>query len=89
MPYRMSENRGSVRNQPADEGQRLDVFLASLTGLSRNRVQGLISDGRVFINGKPTRKNHLLGVDEEVSWELPPRGPEEVTPEDIDLNVVY
>jgi 23S rRNA pseudouridine1911/1915/1917 synthase len=85
----MSEDRGSVRIQPADEGQRLDVFLASLTGLSRNRVQGLISDGRVFINGKPARKNHLLGVDEEVSWELPPREPEEVTPEDIDLNVVY
>jgi len=89
LPYRMSEDRGSVRIQPADEGQRLDVFLASLTGLSRNRVQGLISDGRVFINGKPARKNHLLGVDEEVSWELPPREPEEVTPEDIDLNVVY
>jgi 23S rRNA pseudouridine1911/1915/1917 synthase len=85
----MSEDRGSVRIQPADEGQRLDVFLASLTGLSRNRVQGLISDGRVFINGKPARKNHLLGVDEEVSWELPPREPEKVTPEDIDLNVVY
>lgn len=89
MLYRMSEDRGSVRIQPADGGQRLDKFLSSLTGLSRNRVQGLISDGRVFINGKPARKNDLLGVDEEVSWELPPREPEEVTPEDIDLDVVY
>ena len=89
MPYRMSEDRVSVRIKPADEGQRLDVFLASVTGLSRNRVQGLISDGRVFINCESARKNHLLGVDEEVSWELPPREPEEVKPEDIGLNVVY
>ena len=89
MLYRMSEDRGSARIEPADVGLRLDVFLALLTGLSRNRVQGLISDGRVIIDGKPGRKNHVLGVAEEVSWEIPPSEPEEVTPEDIDLNVIY
>ena len=89
MPYRMSEGKKSVRIDPAYEGKRLDVFLVSLTGLSRNRVQGLISAGMVLVNGKPARKNHVLGVAEEVTWEIPPPEPEQVVPEDIALNVVH
>lgn len=89
MPYRMSEGKGSVRIEPADEGKRLDVFLASRTGLSRNRVQGLISDGHVSLDGKPARKNQVLGSAEEVTWEIPPPEPDEVVPEQIALNLVY
>jgi len=85
----MIEGKGSTRIGPADEGKRLDVFLASITGLSRNRVQGLISDGIVLVNGQRARKNHLLASAEEVTWEIPPPVREELIPEDIPLVVVY
>jgi 23S rRNA pseudouridine1911/1915/1917 synthase len=85
----MSEGKRSVRVETADEGKRLDVFLAGMTGMSRNRIQRLISEGLVLIDGKPARKNHVMGVSEEVTWGMPTPEPELVVPEDIDLIVVY
>jgi 23S rRNA pseudouridine1911/1915/1917 synthase len=85
----VSEIKRCVRVGPADNGKRLDAFLTSVTGLSRNRVQGLIADRLVLIDGKTGRKNHVLGVSEEITWEIPAPAPEDVVPEDIDLNVVY
>jgi len=39
----------------ADEGIRLDVFVAQATGLSRRKARKLISDGGVFVDGKRVR----------------------------------
>jgi 23S rRNA pseudouridine1911/1915/1917 synthase len=85
----MREGRRTLRVRPDDAGKRLDAFLASVTGISRNHVQLLISDGHVRIEGKSARKNHLLSTDEEVTWEVPPPANEVVAPEDISLNVVW
>ena len=37
------------------DGERLDVALAELTGLSRRRVRSRIEDGQVWVNGRPVR----------------------------------
>lgn len=80
---------GTVRVESGDTDKRIDVFIASVTGLSRNRVQSLISEGHVLVNGKPARKNHLLAPLEEVAWEIPPPEPEDVEPQEIPLRVVF
>jgi 23S rRNA pseudouridine1911/1915/1917 synthase len=41
-------------------GQRLDRALASLTGLSRTRIQEAIKSGAAQVNGKPARASQVL-----------------------------
>jgi 23S rRNA pseudouridine1911/1915/1917 synthase len=80
-------------------GQRLDQFLASqLTEVSRVRVQQLIGQGKITINGKIAKSSLRLHGGEEIAIrgrvELPPLRafaepiPLEVVYEDSDLAVV-
>ena len=49
------------RIEPGDSGQRLDKHLAlRLTELSRSRLQVLIRDGHVTLNGRPTKASAAL-----------------------------
>ena len=43
-----------------DRAGRLDRFLAGATGLTRNRVQYLISAGVATVNGRPVSDTHML-----------------------------
>lgn len=81
--------RGSVTAGAVDEGKRLDTFVSAHSGLSRNRVQKLIGEGRVLVEGQVARKNHLLSAREKISWELPAPEPEEVIPQYMPITVVY
>ena len=40
---------------PELAGQRLDQGLAALGGIPRRRVRALVADGRLWLNGRPTR----------------------------------
>ena len=72
-------------------GERLDQFLVSqLGGVSRSRVQQLIEQGKVLVNGAPAKASLKLRGDERVQVtgevELPPL---RAIAEDIPLDVVY
>ncbi|MFM8320901.1 MAG: RluA family pseudouridine synthase [Chloroflexota bacterium] len=73
------------------EAQRLDKYLVScLPDLSRTRIQGLIEDGFITVNGKPPRKpGQLLEGRALIEVRLPPALPSQLTPEDIPLAVVF
>ena len=44
-----------------NSNNRVDIFLANnLDAISRGIVQQLISEGKVTINGKETKRNYLL-----------------------------
>jgi len=72
-------------------GQRLDQFLAAqLEGVSRSRVQLLLDQGDVLVNGarfKPSLK--LRGGERIVVTGEPHPTPLKATPEDIPLDVVF
>ncbi|MFZ9889950.1 MAG: S4 domain-containing protein, partial [Myxococcota bacterium] len=54
-------------------GQRLDVFLSrALNSLSRTRVQALLADGRILVDGLPGRASRRLCVGERVEVDEPP-----------------
>jgi 23S rRNA pseudouridine1911/1915/1917 synthase len=72
----------------ADSGERLDTFLSKATGISRNRVQSLIERGLVKVDGAPVKKNHLLCEDETVEWKIPDAEPEDMTPQELPLDVL-
>ena len=48
-------------------GQRLDRALASLTGLSRTRIQEAIKAGAAQVNGKPARASHVLETGQRIT----------------------
>ncbi|MBX7458070.1 RluA family pseudouridine synthase [Qipengyuania sp. 1NDH17] len=69
---------------------RLDKALAEATGLSRERVKGLIADGMVEVGGKPAKSGSAkLTGGETYSIALPPPEPLETVAQDIPLDVVF
>ena len=71
-------------------GERLDRFLAAAQAdLSRSRLQALIREGRVLVNGRAARASLRLRDGDRVRFELPPPRATALAPEDIALPIVY
>lgn len=71
-------------------GQRLDLFLSRQgLGLSRSRIQDLIKNSKVKINGQIVKGHHKVKQGNVVSVEVPE--PEEISvlPENIPLKILY
>lgn len=75
--------------QPADAGQRLDVFVARASGLSRARVQDLIERGAVVVAGRPQKPRHAIRAGERVTLAVPDPEPLAFTPEPMPLAILY
>ncbi len=71
-------------------GRRLDQYLGEALGVSRARVQWLLAEGRVLLDGKPPKASHKLRGDEQISvtGEAEPR-PLRAVAEAIKLDIVY
>lgn len=76
---------------PTGEPERLDKFLVNrLPEFSRSRLQSLIKDGRVHVNGTLAHKaGQLVEAPSRVEIHIPPTQPSEITPEAIPLEVIY
>ena len=71
-------------------GERLDRCLAAqLPGLSRTRVQELIAEGRVLVNGAKAKASHRVQAGDTVEAEPAPRPPLRAEAEDIPLEILY
>ena len=68
---------------------RLDQYLADALELSRSKIQKLIKDDRITVDGKNVnasylvKENEIIGVDDDLSFEI------HINPEDIDVDIVY
>jgi 23S rRNA pseudouridine1911/1915/1917 synthase len=74
-----------------EEPQRLDKFLVTcLPEFSRTRLQGMIDDGLVLVNGTPAHKaGQMLDAPAVVQVHIPPTQPTGIIPEAIPLEVVF
>lgn len=73
-----------------DAGKRADRFLAEkLSSCSRSRLQALIGEGLVTIDGVPVRSSRKVAPGETVTVELPDPVETEVVPEEMDLDILY
>lgn len=71
-------------------GKRLDVFLAGrLPELSRSRIQALIRDGYITLNGTKTKPRQALSGSDLVHVTIPEDTPATPQPEDIPLAVLH
>ncbi|HNN14265.1 MAG TPA: RluA family pseudouridine synthase, partial [Anaerolineales bacterium] len=82
-----------VENFQFDEQvpDRLDKYLVScLPEFSRARIQGLIADGFVSINGVPAKKaGQMLEFGNEIEVRIPPPVPSGLVAEDIPLEIIF
>lgn len=70
---------------------RLDKYLVScLTEFSRARIQGLIADGFVSVNGAAAKKTgQALEDGDDIEIRIPPPAPSGLVAEDIPLDIVF
>lgn len=76
--------------QPGEEGVRVDKLAAKkLEEVSRSRVQKLIAEGRVLINGEPCKANTKAVAGATLEILIPESRDVEVAPENIPLDILY
>ena len=75
---------------PDCSGQRLDRFLVSqLPELSRSRIQSLMDQGRVLVDGVARKAAHHVASGETLNVEIPPTPAAGVEAEPIPLHILY
>ncbi len=73
-----------------DELIRIDKYLSlAAPDLTRNRIQGLIGDGNVTVNGKVVKANYKVRENDRIELLIPDAVPTDIPAEDIPLNIVY
>lgn len=74
-----------------EKSKRLDKYLVTqLPEFSRSRLQSLIKNGCVAVDGTTVTKNgYLVEMGNEVEVSIPPPQPAELTPENIPLEIVF
>ena len=73
----------------SDSTNRLDVFAAQQTTISRSQIAALIKEGNVSVNGKPAGKSVKLRPGDEVKVVLPELKTSKSEPQDIPLDIYY
>ena len=70
--------------------ERLDAFLAArLPDLSRSRVQALIREQFILVNGKPAKPRDPVKPGQSITIALPEAVPAEAAPQDIPLDILF
>lgn len=81
---------GEFRVLKEEEGQRLDVLLASrYEAYTRSYLQSLIKNGSVTVNDKPVKSGQKMTEADQVRIAFPPVHELDVQPENIPLDILY
>lgn len=76
--------------EPADAAMRLDHFLAEkVAELSRSRLQTLVKEGHVQLNGATTKPNAKLRAGDRITLREPAPAPSSNAPEEIALDILF
>jgi 23S rRNA pseudouridine1911/1915/1917 synthase len=74
----------------ATGGERLDRAVTSVWGdLSRARVQALLAEGRITVDGAPARPADRPRAGSRVALDLPEAAPAEPAPQDLPLRILH
>lgn len=73
-----------------DLGQRLDKHLTGrLPDLSRARIQDLLRDGHITLNGRPAKASATVRAGDTLSVTIPEAAPVSVIAQDIPLEILF
>jgi 23S rRNA pseudouridine1911/1915/1917 synthase len=87
----LSETTFSFDVEDAPTDQRLDKFLVkTIQSISRSRIQSLIKDSLVSVNGLPvTKTGYSLSSGDHVEVHIPAAKPSPLKPEEIALDILF
>ena len=70
---RVAESDACLEVEMLFSGLRLDIYVAEqLADISRSRIQALIKDGSIQLNGKSVRASATVNVGDQISVHIPP-----------------
>lgn len=71
-------------------GERLDAFLAArLPDLSRSRIQVLIREQFIIVNGNPAKPRDAVKIGDRIDIAIPEAVPLDAAPQDIPLDILF
>ncbi|MCS7278501.1 MAG: RluA family pseudouridine synthase [Thermodesulfobacteriaceae bacterium] len=71
-------------------GLRLDSFIKTkLSSWSRNRIQNLVEDKRVLVNGKLVKPSYKVKKDDQVEIRVPLEREWEIVPQEVPFEILY
>ena len=72
-----------------ETGERIDSFLSGKTDFTRTRIQQLIKDRNITVNGEATKSSYKIEENDEIAIEVPEAETTEIKPENIKIDIVY
>lgn len=72
-----------------EENNRLDKYISEKLNISRSKVQKLVDDGNILVNGKNTKSSYLLKRGDIIDTNLELDDVIDVVGEDIKLDILY
>ena len=91
MPAAGVQNKIIVTVKSTDELKRLDLYLSQHleVNMSRNQIQILIDDGRIFVNAEPALKKYPVQPGDNIEISIPPPKPSDIMPQEIPLDIRF
>jgi 23S rRNA pseudouridine1911/1915/1917 synthase len=74
---------------PEGSGGRVDRIASDLSGLSRSRVQRLITDGQLTVDGVPLKARSVVRAGDALLLQVPAAQPADIEPEAIPLEILF
>ncbi len=72
-----------------DDNIRIDKYLIDKLSMSRSKLQKMINNGNVLVNGNPVKNSYIVKVDDEISIDENYDDEIKIVPENISLDIIY
>ena len=83
------ESKLIINISDEETGERIDSFLSGKTEFTRTRIQQLIKEHNITVNGKATKSSYKIEKDDKIVIEVPEAETTEIKPENIKIDIVY
>lgn len=75
--------------EESEKGQRIDLYLTNRTGLTRSKVQRLIREGYILVNGERVKQNYKVKETNKIMINIPSEEIEGLIPEPLPIEILY